>query len=61
MKKPDLTTVVDANGTNQLIRISATLILSHLIQIQNPRLSPIDCKMKATEELLAAVSQDWQV
>lgn len=61
MRKPKLTTQVDANGTNQLIRISAVLILAHLVKIQKPEQDFATCKLQALEQFESAVETDWQV
>lgn len=59
MRKPKLTTEIDANGTNQLIRICSITILANLIKIQKPELEFASCKLQAIEQLEDAVSQDW--
>jgi hypothetical protein len=57
--KPKLTTQIDANATNQLIRICSVTILANLIKIQRPEQEFAVCKLQALEQLEDALSRDW--
>jgi hypothetical protein len=60
-QKPRLTNQDDTGAIGQMIRIYGVQILANLIQIQKPQQDFASCKRQATDQLLAAVSQDWQV